>query len=236
MGRIPWCGKDNVKRGQWTPEEDNKLSSYIAQHGILNCCSYHPEAIQMLFIRLIFQVSKDVGKAAGCDGPITFGPTISMASCRQMLSSKPLLKLHSVVGNAQLPGQTDNDVKTHWNTKLKKFSGMGIDPVIHKPFSHLMAEITSTLGPPQLEMLQLKKKRIDFQFQQSNPTQGNNTTVPCVSVKEVEKDDTVERIKLNLYRAVQEPDMLPMNKPWESTSRRATSANFEAGCVFFLRL
>lgn len=36
MGRIPCCEKDNVKRGQWTPEEDHKLSSYIAQHGTCN--------------------------------------------------------------------------------------------------------------------------------------------------------------------------------------------------------
>lgn len=36
MGRVPCCEKDNVKRGQWTPEEDNKLSSYIAQHGTRN--------------------------------------------------------------------------------------------------------------------------------------------------------------------------------------------------------
>ncbi|XP_040873631.1 transcription factor MYB80 [Glycine max] len=36
MGRIPCCEKDNVKRGQWTPEEDNKLSSYIVQHGTRN--------------------------------------------------------------------------------------------------------------------------------------------------------------------------------------------------------
>ncbi|KAG9448801.1 hypothetical protein H6P81_008766 [Aristolochia fimbriata] len=36
MGRIPCCEKDNVKRGQWTPEEDNKLSSYIALHGTRN--------------------------------------------------------------------------------------------------------------------------------------------------------------------------------------------------------
>ena len=36
MGRIPCCEKENVKRGQWTPEEDNKLASYIAQHGTRN--------------------------------------------------------------------------------------------------------------------------------------------------------------------------------------------------------
>lgn len=56
---------------------------------------------------------------------------------------------------------------------------MGIDPVTHKSFSHLMAEIATTLGPPQVanlteaalgcfkdEMLHLlTKKRIDFQLQ-----------------------------------------------------------------------
>lgn len=36
MGRIPCCERENVKRGQWTLEEDNKLASYIAQHGTRN--------------------------------------------------------------------------------------------------------------------------------------------------------------------------------------------------------
>lgn len=34
MGRAPCCDKANVKKGPWSPEEDNKLKSYIEQHGI----------------------------------------------------------------------------------------------------------------------------------------------------------------------------------------------------------
>ena len=33
MGRTPYCDADGLKKGLWTPEEDQKLLSYIQQHG-----------------------------------------------------------------------------------------------------------------------------------------------------------------------------------------------------------
>ncbi|CAN8301754.1 unnamed protein product [Cochlearia groenlandica] len=184
MGRIACCEKENVKRGQWTPEEDNKLASYITQHGTR-------------FWRLIPKNAglQRCGKSCRLRWTNYLRPDLKHGHFSDS-EEHIILKFHSVLGNrwsliaAQLPGRTDNDVKNYWNTKLKKkLSGMGIDPVTHKAFSHLMAEITTTLNPPQVshlaeaalgcfkgEMLHLlTKKRFDLnQTNFSNPNLNNN--------------------------------------------------------------
>ncbi|KAF5727877.1 transcription repressor MYB4 [Tripterygium wilfordii] len=121
---------------------------------------------------------------------------------------------------------------------------MGIDPVTHKPLSHLMAEIATTLAPPQVahlaeaalgffkdEMLHLlTKKRIDFQLLQSNPIPGD-TTAPCTTAKPGGRDDTIEKIKFGLSRVILEPEMLLSKKPWDTNG--VTSENFAGPCSAF---
>ncbi|CAA7052281.1 unnamed protein product [Microthlaspi erraticum] len=54
-----------------------------------------------------------------------------------------ILKLHALLGNrwsliaGRLPGRTDNEVKIHWETYLKrKLVKMGIDPTNHRLYHH----------------------------------------------------------------------------------------------------
>nr|ABF50789.1 putative MYB [Isatis tinctoria] len=54
-----------------------------------------------------------------------------------------ILKLHALLGNrwsliaGRLPGRTDNEVRIHWETYLKKkLMKMGIDPTNHRLYHH----------------------------------------------------------------------------------------------------
>uniref|UniRef100_A0A7C9DV84 Uncharacterized protein n=1 Tax=Opuntia streptacantha TaxID=393608 RepID=A0A7C9DV84_OPUST len=127
MGRQPCCDKLGVKKGPWTAEEDKKLINFILTSG--QCCWRAVPKLAGL---------KRCGKSCRLRWTNYLRPDLK----RGLLSNEEeqlVIDLHARLGNrwskiaARLPGRTDNEIKNHWNTHIKKkLIKMGIDPVTHQ--------------------------------------------------------------------------------------------------------
>ncbi|TYG77473.1 hypothetical protein ES288_D03G197700v1 [Gossypium darwinii] len=130
MGRQPCCDKLGVKKGPWTAEEDKKLINFILTNG--QCCWRAVPKLAGL---------RRCGKSCRLRWTNYLRPDLK----RGLLSEAEeqlVIDLHSRLGNrwskiaARLPGRTDNEIKNHWNTHIKKkLIKMGIDPVTHEPLN-----------------------------------------------------------------------------------------------------
>ncbi|KAG6472762.1 transcription factor MYB35-like [Zingiber officinale] len=136
MGRPPCCDKSTVKRGLWTPEEDAKLLAYTATHGSGNWTSVPKKA-----------GLRRCGKSCRLRWTNYLRPNLKHDGFTPEEDEK-IIALHATIGSRwsviakKLPGRTDNDVKNYWNTKLsKKLYQSGIDPITHRPVSHVMETI-----------------------------------------------------------------------------------------------
>ncbi|XP_059291163.1 myb-related protein 315-like [Lycium ferocissimum] len=128
MGRQPCCDKVGLKRGPWTIEEDHKLLNFIINNGIL-CWRMVPKLAGLLRcgkscrLRWINYLRPDLKR-----GPLSEA------------EENQIIQLHASLGNrwskiaSHLPGRTDNEIKNHWNTRIKKrLKFQGIDPLTHNP-------------------------------------------------------------------------------------------------------
>ncbi|KAF7809483.1 transcription factor MYB41-like [Senna tora] len=136
MGRPPCCDEIGVKKGPWSPEEDEKLLDYITKHGSGNWKTVPKHA-----------GLNRCGKSCRLRWTNYLRSDIKRGSFTQE-EEQLIINLHSVLGNkwskiaTHLPGRTDNEIKNLWNTQIrKKLLQMGIDPETHSPrtdLKHLM--------------------------------------------------------------------------------------------------
>nr|QFG01313.1 MYB family transcription factor MYB2 [Larix gmelinii var. olgensis] len=130
MGRAPCCEKVGLKKGPWTPEEDQKLVAYIQEHGHGSWRAL-PQKAGLL----------RCGKSCRLRWANYLRPDIKRGKF-SVQEEQTIIQLHALLGNrwsaiaTHLPKRTDNEIKNYWNTHLKKrLLQMGIDPVTHKPKS-----------------------------------------------------------------------------------------------------
>ncbi|KAL1289309.1 hypothetical protein HN51_057742 [Arachis hypogaea] len=140
MGRAPCCDKNGLKKGPWTPEEDQKLIDYIQKHGYGNWRTLPKNA-----------GLQRCGKSCRLRWTNYLRPDIKRGRF-SFEEEETIIQLHSILGNkwsaiaSRLPGRTDNEIKNYWNTHIRKrLLRMGIDPVTHSPRLDLL-DLTSILS------------------------------------------------------------------------------------------
>ncbi|EOA12551.1 hypothetical protein CARUB_v10026801mg [Capsella rubella] len=162
MGKSSSSEESEVKKGPWTPEEDEKLVGYIQTHGPGKWRTLPKNA-----------GLKRCGKSCRLRWTNYLRPDIKRGEF-SLQEEETIIQLHRLLGNKwsviaiHLPGRTDNEIKNYWNTHIKKkLLRMGIDPVTHCPRINLL-QLSSLLTSSLFKSMSQPPMNTPFDLTTSN--------------------------------------------------------------------
>ncbi|CAK8538150.1 unnamed protein product [Lathyrus sativus] len=191
--RKPCCDKENINKGAWSKQEDQKLIDYIQVHGE-GCWGSIPKAAGL----------HRCGKSCRLRWLNYLRPDIKRGIFAQD-EEDLIIKLHALLGNrwaliaGRLPGRTDNEVKNYWNSHIRrKLIKMGIDPNNHKLHKGLpiINPHVSTAGTSSWD--ESMNKDID--------NNNNNKLCDAITKKEASTNNSMSSLNLDLTIALPSND------------------------------
>ncbi|KAK9062369.1 hypothetical protein SSX86_019555 [Deinandra increscens subsp. villosa] len=178
MKEIIWemghhcCSKQKVKRGLWSPEEDDKLIKHITNYGH-GCWSSVPKLAGL----------QRCGKSCRLRWINYLRPDLRRGSFTEH-EERTIIDVHRILGNRwaqiakHLPGRTDNEVKNFWNSCIKKkLIAQGLDPNTH-----------NLLSPHQIPILN------------ANNNKNIDSTKPVFSIINTSSTQTKDTKKIQPFR------------------------------------
>ncbi|CAF2051587.1 unnamed protein product [Brassica napus] len=155
--RHSCCYKQKLRKGLWSPDEDEKLLKHITHHGH-GCWSSVPKHAGL----------QRCGKSCRLRWINYLRPDLKRGAFSQE-EENLIVELHAVLGNrwsqiaAKLPGRTDNEIKNLWNSNIKKkLKQRGIDPNTHKPISEVDRDKPTTSSNDHMSLSSSSATNQDF--------------------------------------------------------------------------
>ncbi|CAN1810030.1 Transcription factor MYB86 [Linum perenne] len=120
------CTKQKVRKGLWSPDEDEKLFSFISSNGHSSWSSV-PKLAGL----------QRCGKSCRLRWLNYLRPDLKRGGFTHK-EERTIIEVHRMLGNKwaqiakHLPGRTDNEIKNFWNSYIKKkLISQGVDPNTH---------------------------------------------------------------------------------------------------------
>ncbi|CAI9760002.1 unnamed protein product [Fraxinus pennsylvanica] len=182
------CSKQKVKRGLWSPEEDDKLVKHITLHGH-GCWSSVPKLAGL----------QRCGKSCRLRWINYLRPDLKRGSFTEQ-EERTIIDVHRILGNRwaqiakHLPGRTDNEVKNFWNSCIKKkLIAQGLDPNTHNLL--LSSNQTKILKNNINASNSFQQETPAFTMDTSSKTAAASdlaTLLPCINIPQYDHNNTIQ--------------------------------------------